>query len=639
MLAARGLLRDVDFLSTVSGGGYTGSFLTARLGNNEAYADVAGPHGPDPAAIQHLRHHAKYLTAIDLKDRWSMVTATLAGMILNWSAPVFLIALAALGAHLLARIIPGTGWWWTGAFSVGLTFVALLLYGLAMRRFPKYLGISGDLLGLLFAVTVLLGVGWLIGIGIPAAIHSVPAWIGISLGGLAAAGPAVLRFVPVLKTPAVRKFALQVLLWIAGLVIPIGALALFYAFRALPAIELIVIAAASALVAFYLLNVNLTAPHRLYRDRLAAAFIKKKEPTDPPEPPASVNSGNGALPHLINAALSRAAALIQKEPPDPPIPLTAINPGNSAPYHLLNAALNLPSSITPALRDRKCDFFLFSKHWCGSPIAGYHPTGKWLADNAPADLATAMAVSGAAVSPNMGLDSMPSLTALLTFLNVRLGFWIRHPNRPGPENPGFMCLVREMFGVQMAEDRAWLNLSDGAHIENTGVYELLRRRCKYIIGVDGESDPEFTFAGLMTLARHAQIDFGIRIEASLNRLKPDPQTNLSHVHYVLCRVHYPHEGPDRPPATGLLLYLKLSMTGNEPELLKRYRITHPEFPHQSTLDQFFDEEQFEAYHQLGVHIADGLFLPALMSKNTHPPTVAEWFRQLAGNLLKPEAAG
>ena len=102
MLAARGLLKDVDFLSTVSGGGYTGSFLTARLGNDEAYADVGVPMGPT-AAIRHLRHHAKYLTAIDLKDRWSMVTATLAGMILNWSAPVFLVALAALGAIALAH--------------------------------------------------------------------------------------------------------------------------------------------------------------------------------------------------------------------------------------------------------------------------------------------------------------------------------------------------------------------------------------------------------------------------------------------------------------------------------------------------------------------------------------------------------
>jgi len=236
----------------------------------------------------------------------------------------------------------------------------------------------------------------------------------------------------------------------------------------------------------------------------------------------------------------------------------------------------------------------------------------------------------------MGLGSMPSLTALLTFLNVRLGFWIRNPEKPGSQNPGFLCLVREMVGIQMSEDEPWLNLSDGGHIENMAVYELLRRRCKYMICVDGESDPEFTFQGLMTLARHAQIDFGIRIESSLNELKPDPKTNLSRVHAVLCRVHYPEEDAARPKATGLLLYLKLSVTGNEPELIKRYRINHPEFPHQTTLDQFFDEEQFEAYHQLGVHVADGLFSPALMSGKTEPPTVAQWFRQLAANLLTPQ---
>jgi hypothetical protein len=93
------LLRDIDFMSTVSGGGYMGSFLTSRLGQNEPYDDVAGPHGPDPSAIRYLRYHAKYLTAVDLKDTWSMVTATLAGMILNWSAPVLLVVLAALAAR------------------------------------------------------------------------------------------------------------------------------------------------------------------------------------------------------------------------------------------------------------------------------------------------------------------------------------------------------------------------------------------------------------------------------------------------------------------------------------------------------------------------------------------------------------
>ena len=70
------------------------------------------------------------------------------------------------------------------------------------------------------------------------------------------------------------------------------------------------------------------------------------------------------------------------------------------------------------------------------------------------------------------------------------------------------------------------------------------------------------------------------------------------------------------------------------ELIRRYRGNHPHFPHQTTLDQFFDQEQFEAYRQLGVHAAEGLFLPALMD-NTKPKNMREWFRQLAKNLLEP----
>jgi hypothetical protein len=629
VLAARGLLKDVDFLSTVSGGGYTGSFLTARLGNKENYADVAGPYGPDPEPIKYLRNRAKYLTAVDLKDKWSMVTATLAGMILNWSAPILMVAVAAL---ITSRLDNSSGgpWWPILLAGAGLLSVAALVrYGVLMRKGSKAARRGGEQLGWLFAITVLLAASWLIVLGyrvIPAWIAWIPShWaISGSLGGLAVAGPAILRFVPVLKTPAVRKVALQALLWLAGLIIPIGALGLFYAFWLLAdlysAVILVVIAIVLAIVAVAVLNINLTAPHRLYRDRLAATFIQKE-------------MGG-----------------------DETIPLTGINPEKSAPYHLINAALNLPSSKNPIMRDRKCDFFLFSKHWCGSPLVGYHATASWKTNNSPADLATAMAVSGAAVSSYMGLGSMPSLTALLIFLNIRLGFWIWNPvhevssqgaevrsrvwmRSPGLKEqyrtPGFTCLAREMTGIQMSEDKGWLNLSDGGHIENMAVYELLRRRCKYIICVDGESDPEYTFHGLMTLARHAQIDFGVRIESSLGELKPDPKTNFSRVHAVLCRVHYPEGDVDRPTAIGLLLYLKLSMTGNEPELIKRYRINHPDFPHQTTLDQFFDEEQFEAYRQLGVHIADGLFKPALMSGNTAPTTIAQWFRQLGENLLTP----
>src|ERR1041384_3646987 len=139
----------------------------------------------------------------------------------------------------------------------------------------------------------------------------------------------------------------------------------------------------------------------------------------------------------------------------------------------------------------------------------------------PVDLATAMAISGAAASSHMGLGSMPTLAALLTFLNVRLGFWILRPDRnTWLKAPGFACLVREMTGLRMSEQQAWLNLSDGGHIENMAVYELLRRRCKFIISVDGEADPPSTFHGHLTLVRHAQIDFGIRIDPKLNELRP-----------------------------------------------------------------------------------------------------------------------
>jgi hypothetical protein len=82
--------------------------------------------------------------------------------------------------------------------------------------------------------------------------------------------------------------------------------------------------------------------------------------------------------------------------------------------------------------------------------------------------------------------------------------------------------------------------------------------------------------------------------------------------------------------------MKLSVTGNELELIKRYRGLNPDFPHQTTLDQFFDEDQFEAYRQLGVHVAEGLFSPALLGSKQWPATVAEWFGALARNLLLPD---
>jgi hypothetical protein len=611
-LAGRDLLKDVDFLSTVSGGGYVGCFLTTRLQQPDSYRDVANPHGPDSAAVRYLRQHAKYLTAINLWERWSMVISTVAGMLLNWTAPLFLIATAALIGIQLAYRWPGFPFAGLFFFFLAVTLVALVVYGALMRGGPTRSKQGAIFLGLASALTLFIGACWLLklGHGWYAQVMGSISW---STTGIVAAGsavfPAIVRFIPILQKPKVRSLVLKIALILAGVIIPLAAIALFYLTFDLGDLRrpdhhflgLVILDVFFAFVAFGILNVNLTGPHRLYRDQLARTFVQEREDDDRP------------------------------------VYLKDINRNDSAPYHLINATVNLPSSTDQALRERRSDFFLFSREYCGAPSIGYQRTHDWKTNGEDADLATAMAVSGAAASSYMGLGSIPSLTALLTFLNVRLGFWILRPGyKHRFEAPGFACLIREMTGIAMSEKQKWVNLSDGGHIENMGVYELLRRRCKFIISVDGESDPQSTFQGHLTLVRHAQIDFGIRIDSRLSELRPDATSKYSQSHAMFCRVHYPaQEGKEA--GTGLILYIKLSVTGNESELIRRYRLLHTDFPHQTTLDQFFDEEQFEAYRELGVHVAEGLFSPALLGGNVNPLTIAQWFRCLAASLLEPES--
>jgi hypothetical protein len=600
VLAEKGFLKEVDFLSTVSGGGYTGCFLTQRLGDGADASTVAAPHGPDPEPVRYVRQHAKYLLVENLKQQWSMVTATLAGMLLNWTAPVFVILLLALLAHQSKGWFADHGLLLLQIFA-GSCVIAMAAYGWGMRQpNPKTSQVTGRILGVLLAITVIIGTGLALEHTFPRVLTAIREHWGkagsltAALAAVAAAVPGIVRFIPVLKEPRIRKIVLKIALMLAGVLVPLLAIVLFYVFREIAECNfwtLVGVAGALAFVSIFLLNINLTGPHRLYRDGLAQTFIRKTE----------ADTSN--------------------------VQLKDINPRGTAPYHVINTALNVPTSSDSALKDRGCDFFVFSKHWIGSPAVGYHRTEEWRANKAPVDLATAMAISGAAFSSHMGLGSMPTLTAVLTILNVRLGFWIKRPATGGADIPGFTCLFREMLGIQMSEKKKWLNLSDGGHIENLAIYELLRRRCKFIVCVDGEADPSFTFQGFMTLVRHAQIDFGVRIEPSLDDIRPDPATGYSKSHFHLCRIHYP-EG------VGLLLYIKLSVTGNESELIKRFRINNPDFPHQTTLDQFFDQEQFEAYRQLGVHAAEGLFKAALMN-DQHPASVPAWFRQLARNLLEP----
>jgi hypothetical protein len=278
---------------------------------------------------------------------------------------------------------------------------------------------------------------------------------------------------------------------------------------------------------------------------------------------------------------------------------------------------------------------LFTQDYCGSPLLRYCPIGR-MEDKAPnLDLGTAMAVSGAAASSFMGTKTIPGLTFWLSLLNVRLAYWLPNPRHVDRVSTGAgvhpLALWRELFG-RLDEHGDFVNVSDGGHIENLGIYELLRRRCKFVVAIDGEADPRMAFGSLMRLIRYARIDLGIDISIDLADLALNRAGHCK-AHFALGEIDYGNE------AKGYLLYVKSSLTGNERDYIRDYRHRHPAFPHETTADQFFDEDQFEAYRALGEHIGDDLFKEELWPQGWPDPELpadrmlAAWFGRMAGNLL------
>ncbi|MBL8673584.1 MAG: hypothetical protein JNL07_01750, partial [Rhodospirillales bacterium] len=237
-------------------------------------------------------------------------------------------------------------------------------------------------------------------------------------------------------------------------------------------------------------------------------------------------------------------------------------------------------------------------------------------------LASVVAVSGAAAASAAGRVTNPVLRFLLAMFNVRLGYWTPNPRRVAAgefatasarllkrPDPGTLYLLKEMTGL-VHQDGWLVNLSDGGHVENLGVYELLRRRCRLIVAVDAEQDAAMSYASFGDVVRFAQIDMALKIEIDLDglRLREEAdgyvdKTPVSRRHYAIGTIEYPERPGDplEPRAfTGVLVYVKTSLCADDPEEIWKYKATHPAFPHDPTVaDQFFDEEQFEAYRALG----------------------------------------
>jgi hypothetical protein len=288
--------------------------------------------------------------------------------------------------------------------------------------------------------------------------------------------------------------------------------------------------------------------------------------------------------------------------------------GYDGPYPIINTAMNLVHAQRLDWQQRRAESFILTPSFCGSQTTGYRPTeprGERQGYGGNVWLGTAVGISGAAASPNMGYHSSPAVTALLTVFNARLGAWLGNPasskcwDRAGPRM-GFLYLLRELFGWTHARAPR-VYLSDGGHFENLGVYELVRRRCQYIIVSDAGCDPEHAFADFGNLVRKCRVDLGIRLEIDFNAMRR-PAGGRCQWHCAVGKIHYDDADPAAP--VGTLIYLKPCLTGDEPSDVLHYAASHAAFPHETTANQFYNEAQFESYRALGQHVATMVFRQA-----------------------------
>jgi hypothetical protein len=285
----------------------------------------------------------------------------------------------------------------------------------------------------------------------------------------------------------------------------------------------------------------------------------------------------------------------------------------------------------------------------------------------PLDVGQWVAVSGAAVSPGLGWRTSIGLSLITGLLNVRLGRWwgsgvspaLRDRAKRGAAPADHQSTLRklgrlfaqvlpvqghlldELLGRFHGPARRFWYLTDGGHFENTGIYELIRRRVSVIVACDNGTDGAAHFTELADLIRKARTDFNAEItfmdaaerQRALAVLE-DPTTRetlLAHLgdledlgfgqdgsgeaptraargdcYGALAWVEYDSSN-GQPGNRTLLMVIKPRVTAGLPVDVREYKQANPDFPQQSTADQFFDERQWESHRKLGQEIGRALF--------------------------------
>jgi hypothetical protein len=652
-------LQKFDYLSTVSGGGYIGSSLTwaytrDRVARAAAEAAAAGdpqklaearkievgkfPFGAKEQSLREtvsteraqqrtdgtaealdnvafIRQQGNYLIPSRHLNGFSLAATILRNALVT--ASVYFALLVALLTYLTSQ----PGWLVArlealGGGHVPFTFVPSLVFaavfallsvalGLLSWFMTKYMAESSRQYWIRWRAQWL--VGWaltlavaLFAIGALPALYALAGKITLSLTTVTGAAGVVFSYLkqhrPQLAAawPKLSGIAVTVagLALVYTLLLAGYALALYLNGRAgvRTGTAVSALAGYAVLVGFFI-NTNLFGLHRMYRDRLTEAFLPSRE---------AVKDRRWGPAYEADVAFFKDVN-------------TDDDPG---PYHLVNTLVVLTGSGYAYYRGRGGDNFIFSSLYSGAESVGWHRTEQVC--GGMMTLATAMAISGAAVNPNTGSSGRgptrnPLVSFMLAFFNIRLGYWIRNPHQrstfgkltqhlwPSLLYPG---LRQGLFGRGQHTRSGFLELTDGGHFDNTGIYELIRRQLDVIVLSLASADPKYAYEDLADAVERVRVDFGAYISFAglFADLAPGGVASPSGVAATLKLSKAGFEVGAITYAsgkTGTLIVLKSAVLQDLPLDALRYACANDEFPNQSTADQFFDERQFEAYREAG----------------------------------------
>lgn len=276
------------------------------------------------------------------------------------------------------------------------------------------------------------------------------------------------------------------------------------------------------------------------------------------------------------------------------------------PLHVICTTLNATSSTDVGRHERQSESFTFTPLHVGNRSLRYRPAHEYGSDGGGQgtglSLGMALAVSGAAASSAMGMFSSKSRAFLLTLANARLGLWFGNPRsattwQRSEPNLGVEPIMRELLGLTK-DDNPYVYLSDGGHYENLALWEMVARRCRFIIVSDAGCDASYSFDDLANAVRRIRLDLGVPIQFAPIDITRARQ-GLGNPHAAIGTIRYSIVDPGA--TDGTILYIKATLSGDEPVDVRNFSVSDPTFPHDTTANQFFDEARFESYRTLGFH--------------------------------------